>query len=78
MAKKTNPTDSEDQAQENPSSICLASVTRDITREAAADAVGIAVADVFAFRDYGSHIVVVTIDGRKLNSAELAAERGDV
>ncbi len=45
---------------------------------AAADAVGIAPEAVFAFRDYGDHVVVVTVDGRKLNSAELAVERGDV
>lgn len=29
--------------------------------------------EVLAFRDYGSHVVVVTKDGQKFSSADLAA-----
>lgn len=31
--------------------------------------------EVLAFRDYGTHIVVVTKDGQKFSSADLAAEK---
>lgn len=40
-----------------------------MTAAQAAKAVGVDAKDVMAFRDYGTHVVVVTIDGRKLSNA---------
>ncbi|SDH74631.1 hypothetical protein [Roseospirillum parvum] len=37
-----------------------------LTAAQAAKAVGVAVEEVFAFRDHGERLVVVTVDGRKL------------
>jgi hypothetical protein len=45
-----------------------------LTKEQAAKKVGIKPADVFDFRDYGTHVVVVTVDGRKLDSREPQAK----
>lgn len=39
-------------------------VTKDVTKRVAVEA-----SEVLAFRDYGSHVVVVTKDGKKLSSA---------
>lgn len=39
-----------------------------LTAEQAAAAVGIDPAEAFAYRDYGTHVVVVTIAGQKLDS----------
>lgn len=36
----------------------------------AAKAVGVDPSDILAFKDYGGHVVVVTRDGRKLDSRE--------
>lgn len=44
------------------------SKARELTAADAAKRVKCAVADVLAFRDYGTHVVVVTMDGRKLSS----------
>lgn len=30
--------------------------------------------EVFAFKDYGTHVVVVTVDGQKFSSADAKAE----
>lgn len=38
-------------------------------RAAVAAAVGVEAGQVLAWRDYGRHVVVVTVDGRKLSSA---------
>lgn len=40
-----------------------------ITRQATKH-VPVPVADVLSFKDYGTHVVVVTTDGQKLSSAE--------
>lgn len=40
----------------------------EMTTYMAAVAVGVAPDQVFAFRDYGDHLVVVTVDGRKLST----------
>lgn len=39
---------------------------------AAAQRVGIDAADALAWRAHGDHVTVVTVDGRKLNSADVA------
>ena len=41
-----------------------------MTAEAAAKAVKRKAAEVLAFCDYGTHVVVVTVDGQKLSTAE--------
>lgn len=43
--------------------------TDDQARAAVAAAVGVEAGHVLDWRDYGSHVVVVTADGRKLSSA---------
>jgi hypothetical protein len=45
-----------------------------MTAAQAAKAVRIAEKDLFDFRDYGTHVVVVTVDGRKLDSREKVAQ----
>ncbi|WP_448252914.1 hypothetical protein [Ottowia oryzae] len=40
------------------------------TKVARSKEVAVAAAEVLAFRDYGTHVVVVTKDGRKLSSAD--------
>jgi prolyl-tRNA editing enzyme YbaK/EbsC (Cys-tRNA(Pro) deacylase) len=42
--------------------------TAELTVAQAAKRVGIPPAEVFSFRDYGTHVVVVTVEGRKLDS----------
>lgn len=44
-----------------------------LTAAGAAKAVKVGADEVLAFRDYGTHVVVVTRDGRKLNSADAGA-----
>ena len=39
-----------------------------MTAAEAAKAVGIKAKDLLAFRDYGTHVVVVTVDGQKLST----------
>ena len=45
-----------------------------MTLEAAAKAVKRKAADVLDFRDYGTHVVVVTVDGQKLSTAKDGSE----
>ena len=44
--------------------------TKELTAAEAAKRVKCAAADVLAFRDHGTHVVVVTMDGRKLSSQD--------
>jgi hypothetical protein len=39
--------------------------------------VSVAAAEVLAFRDYGTHVVVVTKDGKKFSSADTKAEAAE-
>lgn len=46
------------------------SKTKELTASDAAKRVKCAVGDVLSFRDYGTHVVVVTTDGQKLSSLD--------
>lgn len=39
--------------------------------------VAVAADEVIAFKDYGTHVVVVTKDGQKFSSADVPAGKGD-
>ena len=41
-----------------------------VTKEAKAKRVAVEANEVLSFRDYGTHVVVVTKDGQKLSSAD--------
>lgn len=45
-----------------------------LTAEQAAKACKVKPADVLAFRDAGTYVIVVTVAGLKINSADVAAE----
>lgn len=50
-----------------------AKAEKPLTAAGAAKRVKVGADEVLDFRDYGTHVVVVTRDGRKLNSADVAA-----
>lgn len=50
--------------------------TKALNAADAAKRVKVGASEVLAFRDYGTHVVVVTRDGRKLNSACAEADTG--
>ncbi len=48
-------------------------VTAVVDGEAITTQVPVKAAEVLAFKDYGTHVVVVTTDGQKFSSADVAA-----